>query len=139
VVLKSNGRYCDGCGQKLPPGSRLSLQAVSKEEAEALGAVFAGREQKLAIGSVKTNIGHLESAAGVAGLIKVVLALQNQHIPAHLHFREMNPHIDWGGVPVEIPVAGRAWRRGERRRVAGVCCYPVPLRSHGRRASALAR
>jgi hypothetical protein len=38
VVLKSNGRYCDGCGQKLPPGSRLSLQVVSKEEAETLGA-----------------------------------------------------------------------------------------------------
>jgi hypothetical protein len=37
-VLKSNGRYCDGCGQKLPPGSRLSLQVVSKEEAETLGA-----------------------------------------------------------------------------------------------------
>jgi hypothetical protein len=37
-MLKSNGRYCDGCGQKLPPGSRLSLQAVSKEEAEGLGA-----------------------------------------------------------------------------------------------------
>jgi hypothetical protein len=37
-VLKSNGRYCDGCGQKLPPGSRLSLQAVSKEEAETMGA-----------------------------------------------------------------------------------------------------
>jgi hypothetical protein len=37
-VLKNNGRYCDGCGQKLPPGSRLSLQVVSKEEAEALGA-----------------------------------------------------------------------------------------------------
>jgi hypothetical protein len=37
LVLRSNGRYCDGCGQKLPPGSRLSLQAVSKEEAKALG------------------------------------------------------------------------------------------------------
>jgi acyl transferase domain-containing protein len=95
-------------------------------EAHALAAVLGpgrGAENPLVVGSVKTNLGHLESAAGVAGLIKVVLALQNQHIPAHLHFREMNPHIDWGGVPVEIPVAGRAWRRGERRRVAGVSSF----------------
>src|SRR6202012_2131102 len=82
-----------------------------------------GAQNPLVVGSVKTNLGHMEAAAGVAGLIKVVLALQNQKIPAHLHFQEMNPHIDWGGVPVEIPVEGRAWPRSERRRLAGVSSF----------------
>ncbi|MGC2332320.1 MAG: polyketide synthase, partial [Candidatus Acidiferrales bacterium] len=84
-------------------------------EAHALvAALGAGRteENPLVVGSVKTNIGHLESAAGVAGLIKVVLSLEHEQIPANLHFQKMNLHIDWGGVPVEIPVQARAWRRG---------------------------
>ena len=71
----------------------------------------ATQENPLVVGSVKTNIGHLEAAAGIAGLIKVVLSLQHEQIPAHLHFQQMNPHIDWGGVPVEIPVQGRPWPR----------------------------
>ena len=67
-------------------------------EVEALGRVLAEKERRsvpLAIGSVKTNIGHLEAAAGVAGLIKVVLALQHGQIPAHLHFEQPSPHIAW--------------------------------------------
>jgi acyl transferase domain-containing protein/acyl carrier protein len=95
-------------------------------EAHALAAVLGpGRDASnpLIVGSVKTNLGHTESAAGVAGLIKVVLALQHQQIPPHLHFQQMNPHIDWGNVPVEIPVAGRAWPRGEKRRLAGLSSF----------------
>ena len=95
-------------------------------EAHALAAVLGpGRSQDnaLVVGSVKTNIGHLESAAGVAGLIKVVLSLQRERIPSHLHFHRMNPHIDWGGVPVEIPTQGRAWPRREKPRLAGVSSF----------------
>jgi malonyl CoA-acyl carrier protein transacylase len=77
----------------------------------------------LVIGSVKTNIGHLEAAAGVAGLIKVALSLHHEELPANLHFQSMNPHIDWAGVPVEIPVAARPWRRASARRVAGVSSF----------------
>ena len=86
-------------------------------EAHALAAALgpgARKDNPLVMGSVKTNVGHLESAAGVAGLIKLVLSLQNEKIPANLHFQKMNPHIDWGGVPVEIPVRARPWARGEK-------------------------
>jgi acyl transferase domain-containing protein/acyl carrier protein len=91
-------------------------------EARALASVLGrGRgEHPLVVGSVKTNLGHLEAAAGVAGLIKAVLSLQREGIPPHLHFQSMNPHIDWGGLRVEVPQQWKPWPRGERPRVAGV-------------------
>jgi len=95
-------------------------------EAHALAAALgSGRTagNALVVGSVKTNVGHLESAAGITGLIKVILSMQHEEIPPHLHFNQMNPHIDWGGMPVEIPVQGKQWRRGEKRRLAGVSSF----------------
>jgi acyl transferase domain-containing protein len=95
-------------------------------EAHALAAVYGeGREPNdpLVVGSLKTNCGHLESTAGVAGLIKTVLSLQHEQIPAHLHFTELNPHIQLGGVPLEIPANGRAWPRGGKRRLAGISAF----------------
>jgi acyl transferase domain-containing protein/SAM-dependent methyltransferase len=95
-------------------------------EAHALRSVLGeGRtaETPLVVGSVKTNIGHLESAAGVAGLIKVVLSLQHNWIPKHLHFERFNSHIDWQGMPVEVPVNGREWPQGARPRLAGVSSF----------------
>ena len=93
-------------------------------EAHALRTVLGpGRATPLVLGSVKTNVGHLEAAAGIAGLIKVVLSLQHEWIPAHLHYTTLNPHIDWQDVPVDIPVSGRPWPRGVRRRLAGVSSF----------------
>ena len=83
----------------------------------------APRRGLLAVGSVKTNVGHLEAAAGIAGLIKVVLSLQHDRIPPHLHFQQMNPHIDWKGVPVDIPINGREWKPGTKPRLAGVSSF----------------
>ncbi len=77
-------------------------------EMHALAAVFAGRSKPLSVGSVKTNIGHTEAAAGIAGLIKAILMLRHQTVPASLHFKSLNPHIDLGGVPIEIPTASTA-------------------------------
>ncbi|NEQ81594.1 MAG: type I polyketide synthase, partial [Moorea sp. SIO2I5] len=92
-------------------------------EVETLGEIFGLRSQPLIIGSVKTNIGHLEAAAGVAGLIKVVLALQHQEIPPHLHFHNPNPQINWENLPVKVPVEHLPWLRGEKPRRAGVSAF----------------
>ena len=95
-------------------------------EMHSLRAVFGeGREpdRPMVIGSVKTNFGHLEAAAGVAGLIKVVLALQHEEIPRHLHFERLNPHIDLNGFPVIVPTESVSWPAGGTRRVAGVSAF----------------
>ena len=78
----------------------------------------------LVVGSVKTNIGHLEAAAGIAGLIKVVLALQHGRIPPHLHFRNPNPHIPWDDIPVQVTRRWRGLARGASgKRSAGVSSF----------------
>ncbi|MBU8897894.1 type I polyketide synthase [Corallococcus sp. M34] len=95
-------------------------------EMEAIRAVYGRgvtRERPLFVGSVKTNIGHLEAAAGVAGLIKVILALRHESIPAHLHFATPNPNIRWDDLPVTIPTSAQPWPRGEARRIAGVSSF----------------
>ncbi|MBW1598462.1 type I polyketide synthase [Streptomyces sp. JJ38] len=73
------------------------------------------------LGSVKTNIGHAESAAGIAGLIKVVLSLQHATVPPHLHLTGLNPDIAGLDSPLEIPTEARPWPAG--RRTAGVSAF----------------
>ena len=83
-------------------------------EAQATGAAYAcGRDpgRPLLIGSVKTNIGHLEAAAGVAGVIKTVLAMKRGVIPKHLHFRNPSPEIDWEQLPLEVTATATDWPR----------------------------
>ena len=83
-------------------------------EVRAAAAVYGrgrGENRPLLIGSVKTNIGHLESAAGIAGLIKVVLSIRHGRIPKHLHFREANPHLDWNRLPVRVVSEAADWPR----------------------------
>ncbi len=95
-------------------------------ELGALGTVFGPHhttENPLLVGSVKTNCGHLEGAAGIAGLIKVVLALQHQEIPPHLHFNEPNPHVDWAKLPIAIPTQPIAWKAGNTPRIAGISSF----------------
>jgi len=79
-------------------------------------------QDPLWLGSVKTNIGHLESAAGVASLIKVVLALRHKQIPATLHFTRLNRYISFEGTPMAIPTQCVAWSVG-RRRIAGASAF----------------
>jgi acyl transferase domain-containing protein/acyl carrier protein len=95
-------------------------------EIRALGRVLGeGRDLNtpLLIGSVKTNIGHLESAAGVAGFIKVVLSLQHEAIPRHLNFKNPNPFIEWANLPVAVVDRTKPWSSSARRRRAGVSSF----------------
>ncbi len=91
-------------------------------EAEATGMAYrAGRDRPLLIGSVKTNVGHLESAAGAASLIKVMLAMKRGVIPSHLNFRDPNPEIPWDRLPLQVTAEPTDWpRHGDRRPLAGV-------------------
>jgi len=111
--------YVEAHGTGTPLGDPIEVRALAR--------VFApGRslDRPLLIGSVKTNIGHLEAAAGVAGLIKVVLSLQQRQIPPHLHFQRPSPHVDWEHIPVRVVSELTAWdQNGERRRVAGVSSF----------------
>ena len=74
-------------------------------ELHALAEVFAGRARPLWVGSVKSNLGHAEAAAGMAGLLKAVLMLEQGAVPASLHFTRLNPHIELGGVDIRVPTA----------------------------------
>ena len=82
-------------------------------------------DNPLLIGSVKTNIGHLESAAGIAGLIKVVLSMQHEYIPAHLHFKQANPLIELDRIPAIIPKDGQSWQpvATPERLIAGISSF----------------
>ncbi|MCC6172910.1 MAG: SDR family NAD(P)-dependent oxidoreductase [Gammaproteobacteria bacterium] len=97
-------------------------------EIGALGDVLArGRPaDRLAwVGSVKTNIGHTEGAAGVAGLVKAALALHRETIPASLNFEQPNPAIPWSEIPLRIPTAAVPWPRGYEPRRAGVSAFGI--------------
>ncbi|MBP5971177.1 SDR family NAD(P)-dependent oxidoreductase [Brasilonema sp. CT11] len=95
-------------------------------EVGALGAVFGKdrlSDQPLQIGSVKTNIGHLEGAAGIAGLIKVVLGLQHQQLPPHQHYHQPNPQIDWERLPIAVTTQLQSWSGINQRWIAGVSSF----------------
>lgn len=95
-------------------------------EVQAAAAVFGeGRDpdRPLLIGSVKTNIGHLEAAAGIAGIIKVVLSLEHEQLPKHLNFRNPSPYIPWDRLAVRVLDEATGWQRNGRPRVAGVSSF----------------
>ncbi|NEO90107.1 MAG: SDR family NAD(P)-dependent oxidoreductase [Moorea sp. SIO3G5] len=97
-------------------------------EVRALASVFEqghNQENPLMIGSVKTNIGHLEAAAGIAGLIKVVLQLQHKKIAPHLNFVNPNSYIDWENIPLKVPTQLTPWLSSEGKRVGGVSSFAI--------------
>ncbi len=97
-------------------------------EINALQAVYGakrGPERPLALGSVKTNVGHLESSAGIASLIKAALALHHQTLPPQRFFDRPNPRIDWAQCAVEVVTSARTWQRGNGPRHAGVSSFGI--------------
>ena len=94
-------------------------------EVGALDAVYGtkGRARPLTIGSVKSNIGHLEAAAGVAGLQKVVLSLNHGTVPRSLHSSRRNPNIDWSRIGLRLPEGTETWPVSGSERRAGVSSF----------------
>lgn len=87
--------------------------------------VSTGRKQYCALGSVKTNVGHLDAAAGIAGFIKTVLSLKHCELVPSLHFSEPNPELHLDQTPFEVNVAFRPWPQGEVPRRAGVSSFGI--------------
>lgn len=106
---------CHGTGTPLgdPIETGALARAYGRQDAQA---------GPLLLGAVKTHLGHLESAAGIAGLIKAVLCLQHAQVPGNLHFHTPNPHIDWAGGRLVVPTATTPWPL-EGRRFAAVSAF----------------
>ncbi|MFE5759271.1 type I polyketide synthase [Streptomyces massasporeus] len=95
-------------------------------EAGALAEVFGPtrtKDQPLYLGSSKSNIGHAQAAAGVAGVIKMILALQHDTLPKTLHADQPSPHIQWDASGLQLLQEARPWARGERLRRAGISSF----------------
>ena len=111
--------YLEAHGTGTEVGDPIELNAAVEVYGQGRGA-----ENPLLVGSVKTNVGHLEPAAGVAGLMKVLLSMHSGVIPKHLHFNNPNPRVDWDNLPVRITSEETAWPDvGERPHRAGISSY----------------
>lgn len=113
-------RYIETHGTGTSLGDPVEIAALTQ-------AFHADTQDKgfCAIGSVKSNIGHLDAAAGVAGLIKAVLALSNGQLPPSLHYRQPNPKIDFAASPFFVNARLADWKRGDTPRRAGVSSFGI--------------
>ncbi len=110
--------YFEAHGTGTALGDPIELEALKA----VLGAPRPGGAPCV-VSSVKTNLGHLESAAGIAGLLKTILVLQHQRAPRHLHFQTLNPRISLEGTSLVIPAAERVWSADQALHFAGVSSF----------------
>ncbi|NVJ15823.1 type I polyketide synthase [Myxococcus sp. AM010] len=110
--------YVEAHGTGTPLGDPIELQALG----EVLRPERASAEA-LYVGSVKTNLGHTEAAAGIAGLLKTILSLHHREIPPHLHFQKPSPNVDWEAFNLRVPTTCMPWPEG--RPAAGVNSFGV--------------
>jgi amino acid adenylation domain-containing protein/non-ribosomal peptide synthase protein (TIGR01720 family) len=112
--------YIEAHGTGTPLGDPIEVAALTR-------AFRAGTTKRgfCALGSVKTNVGHLDTAAGVAGLIKTVLALRHRLIPPSLHFQEPNPQIDFAASPFYVNTRLAEWKSDGTPRRAGVSSFGI--------------
>ncbi|XXT19047.1 amino acid adenylation domain-containing protein [Sorangium sp. So ce429] len=112
--------YVEAHGTGTPLGDPIEIAAIREAFARTTS-----RKRFCAIGSVKTSIGHLDTAAGVAGLIKAVLALEHSEIPPSLHFDQPNPQIDFDSAPVYVNARLAPWPADGTPRRAGVSSFGI--------------
>jgi myxalamid-type polyketide synthase MxaE and MxaD len=116
-VTASEIGYIETHGTGTPLGDPIEMEAL----ADVIGRPR-GDGSVCVLGALKTNIAHLEAAAGVAGVIKAVLALQHQTIPRNLHFKTLTPRMSLAGTPFLLPLESFSWT-GPKPRVAGVSSF----------------
>ena len=116
-IASTDVSYLEAHGTGTELGDPIEMQAA----AAALGENRTA-ENPLLVGSVKTNIGHLEAAAGMAGIIKVLLSMQHGRIAGQMNFDEPNPHIPWDRVPVKVLTEMTDWPNPDRK-IAGVSAF----------------
>ncbi len=104
---------CHGTGTSL--GDPLEVKAIDEVYCRERS-----KDDPLVLGAVKSNVGHLEAAAGVAGLIKIILGLQNKEIPPNLNFSQPNPQIDWDKIPVQVATSVVPWEKPGKNKLAGI-------------------
>ncbi len=110
--------YVEAHGTGTALGDPIEVQAL----AEVFGAARS-QADPLLIGSAKTNLGHLETAAGVAGFMKLVLAVRHGVLPPHLHLNNLNPHIPWQEIPVKVTTDTTPWPHDGAPRIGGVSSF----------------
>lgn len=110
--------FVEAHGTATPLGDPIELRVVNETLARDRDA-----DDPLLIGSVKTNFGHLEAAAGVAGLMKVVLALSHRVLPRHLHVRQPTSHVDWDRIPLRIATEEVDWTGSDGPLRGGVSAF----------------
>jgi acyl transferase domain-containing protein/NADPH:quinone reductase-like Zn-dependent oxidoreductase len=110
--------YLEAHGTGTPMGDPIEMEAILAELGHARAL-----DRPCLVGSVKTNIGHLEAASGAAALVKVLLSLDREIVPPHLHLQSLNPRIDLEGRPFTIPTEPRPWPRAARPRYAGLSAF----------------
>lgn len=110
--------YVEAHGTGTPIGDPIEMGA--------LGAVLCagrGKDNPLRVGSLKTNIGHTEAAAGVGGVLKVIASMKAETLMPQLHFNDPNPEVDWAGLPLRVVSEAEPWPRRDTPRRAGVSAF----------------
>jgi len=107
--------YIEAHGTGTAVGDPMEISAIQRAYKHE------NRITPLIIGSVKTNVGHMESAAGIGGVIKTILMFENEIVPQHLNLHQINPKINLGQIPAVLPLLPMPWpRKKDKRRIAGV-------------------
>ncbi|MEL7050775.1 MAG: beta-ketoacyl synthase N-terminal-like domain-containing protein, partial [Cyanobacteria bacterium J06588_5] len=113
-------QYVEAHGTGTSLGDPIELSSLNRAMCVGQDSSEETRTSPLLVGCVKTNFGHLEAAAGMAGLMKVILSLQHKQIPPHLHLNEPNPHIPWDRLTIEVPRQLTDWPETTEARRAGL-------------------
>lgn len=113
-------QFIETHGTGTPLGDPIEVGAIVKVYGQNRDV-----ENPLTLGAVKTNIGHLEGAAGIASIIKTVLAMQHKVIPGNLHFKQLNPKIQLDNAPLKFPDAPSAWESPSQKRLSAISSFGI--------------